>query len=71
MTINSLSSDPVKSIQDFTHGKGGEVLVDLVIIVKQASTVIEVLKKKGRYIMVGHLGIIRIKSASFHLELSL
>lgn len=30
MTINSLSSDPVKSIQDFTNGKGCEVLVDFV-----------------------------------------
>ena len=56
MTINSLSSDPVKSVKDFTNGKGCEVLVDFVNNSKTASTAIEVLRKKGRYIMVGLFG---------------
>ncbi len=53
MTINSLSFDPVKSIKDFINGKGYEVLGDFVNNSKTASTAIEVLRKKGRYIMVG------------------
>ena len=45
MTINSLSSDPVKSIKNFTNGKGCKVLVDFVNKSKTASTAIEVLRK--------------------------
>ena len=30
MTINSLSSDPVKAVKNLTNGKGCEVLVDFV-----------------------------------------
>jgi alcohol dehydrogenase, propanol-preferring len=55
MTINSLSSYPVKSIKNFTNGKECEVLVDFVNNSKTASTAIEVLRKKG-YIMVGLFG---------------
>ena len=55
-TINSLSSDPVKSLKDFTNGKGCEVLIDFVNNSKTASTAIEVLRKRGRYIMVGLFG---------------
>jgi propanol-preferring alcohol dehydrogenase len=53
MTINSLSSDPVKAVKNLTNGKGCEVLVDFVNNNQTAPTAIEVLRKRGRYIMVG------------------
>src|ERR687897_3132087 len=56
MTINSLSSDPVKAVKNLTNGKGCEVLVDFVNNNQTAPTAIEVLRKRGRYIMVGLFG---------------
>lgn len=56
ITVNSMSTDPVKAIKDITNGKGCEVLVDFVNNNKTAPTAIEVLRKRGRYIMVGLFG---------------
>lgn len=56
MTINSLSSDPVKAVKNLTNGKGCEVVVDFVNNNQTAPTAIEVLRKRGRYIMVGLFG---------------
>ena len=56
MTINSLSSDPVKAVKNSTNGKGCEVLVDFVNNNQTAPTAIEVLRKRGRYVMVGLFG---------------
>lgn len=56
MTINSLSSDPVKAVKNLTNGKGCEVLVDFVNNNQTAPTAMEVLRKRGRYIMVGLFG---------------
>jgi propanol-preferring alcohol dehydrogenase len=56
MTINSLSSDPVKTVKNLTNGKGCEVVVDFVNNNQTAPTAIEVLRKRGRYIMVGLFG---------------
>jgi alcohol dehydrogenase, propanol-preferring len=65
MTINSLSSDRVKAVKKLTNGKGYEVLVDFVNNNQTAPSAIELLRKRGRYIMVGLFwGIIRIKFAT-------
>jgi len=56
MTINSLSSDSVKAVKNLTNGKGCEVVVDFVNNNQTAPTAIEVLRKRGRYIMVGLFG---------------
>ena len=45
MTLDSFSSDPVKSIKDFINEKGCGVLVDFVNNSKTSSTAIEVLRK--------------------------
>ena len=56
ITVNSMSSDPIKAVKDITNGKGCEVLVDFVNNNKTAPTAIEILRKRGRYIMVGLFG---------------
>ena len=56
VTVNSMSSDPIKAVKDITNGKGCEVIVDFVNNNKTAPTAIEVMRKRGRYIMVGLFG---------------
>jgi propanol-preferring alcohol dehydrogenase len=56
LTLNSISSDPIKTVKDMTNGKGCEVLVDFVNSNKTAPIAIEVMRKRGRYIMVGLFG---------------
>src|ERR687898_209825 len=44
------------AVKDITNGKGCEVIVDFVNNNKTAPTAIEVMRKRGRYIMVGLFG---------------
>ena len=55
-TINSLSSDPVKGIKDITGGIGSEIVIDFVNNAKTAQTTINMIRKRGRLIMVGLFG---------------
>ena len=55
-TINSLSTDAVKGIKDLTGGIGSEIVIDFVNNAKTAPTTINMLRKRGRLIMVGLFG---------------
>jgi alcohol dehydrogenase, propanol-preferring len=55
-TINSLSTDAVKGIKDLTGGIGSEIVIDFVNNAKTAQTTINMLRKRGRLIMVGLFG---------------
>ena len=55
-TINSLSTDAVKGIKDITDGIGSEIVIDFVNNAKTAPTTINMLRKRGRLIMVGLFG---------------
>ena len=55
-TINSLSTDAVKGIKDITGGIGSEIVIDFVNNAKTAQTTINMLRKRGRLIMVGLFG---------------
>ena len=55
-TINSLSTDAVKGIKDITSGIGSEVVIDFVNNAKTAQTTINMIRKRGRLIMVGLFG---------------
>jgi len=55
-TINSLSIDAVKGIKDITSGIGSEIVIDFVNNAKTAQTTINMIRKRGRLIMVGLFG---------------
>jgi alcohol dehydrogenase, propanol-preferring len=55
-TINSLSTDAVKGIKDITGGIGSEIVIDFVNNAKTAQTTINMIRKRGRLIMVGLFG---------------
>jgi propanol-preferring alcohol dehydrogenase len=55
-TINSLSTDAVKGIKDITGGMGSEIVIDFVNNAKTAQTTINMIRKRGRLIMVGLFG---------------
>jgi propanol-preferring alcohol dehydrogenase len=55
-TINSLSTDAVKGIKDITGEIGSEIVIDFVNNAKTAQTTINMLRKRGRLIMVGLFG---------------
>ena len=55
-TINSVSTDPVKGIKDITSGIGSEIVIDFVNNAKTAQTTINMIRKRGRLIMVGLFG---------------
>ena len=54
--VNSINDDPIKTIKDITNGLGTEAVIDFVNNTKTAPTAIDILRKRGKYIMVGLFG---------------
>lgn len=54
--INSKTKDPVKEIKDLTSGLGADVIIDFVNASKTVQTDIEMLRKRGRLVLVGLFG---------------
>ena len=54
--INSAAGDPVKSVKDITDGLGAETVIDFVNNGKTAPNSLNMLKKRGRLVMVGLFG---------------
>jgi propanol-preferring alcohol dehydrogenase len=55
-TINSATKDPVKEIRDLTNGLGADAIVDFVNASKTVSTDLNLLRKRGRLVLVGLFG---------------
>lgn len=55
-TINSITADPVKTIKDITGGLESEVVLDFVNNTKTAPNSINMLRKRGKLVMVGLFG---------------
>jgi len=55
-TINSSSKDPAKEIKDLTNGLGADAIVDFVNASKTVGTDINLLRKRGRLVLVGLFG---------------
>ncbi len=55
-TINSLSTDVVRGIKDITGGQGSEIVIDFVNNGKTAQNTINMIRKRGRLVMVGLFG---------------
>jgi alcohol dehydrogenase, propanol-preferring len=55
-TINSITADPVKTIKDITGGLGSEAVLDFVNNTKTAPNSINMLRKRGKLVMVGLFG---------------
>jgi propanol-preferring alcohol dehydrogenase len=55
-TINSIIVDPVKTIKDITGGLGSEAVLDFVNNTKTAPNSINMLRKRGKLVMVGLFG---------------
>jgi alcohol dehydrogenase, propanol-preferring len=55
-TINSLSTDAVQGVKDITAGLGSEIVIDFVNNSKTAQNTINMIRKRGRLIMVGLFG---------------
>jgi alcohol dehydrogenase, propanol-preferring len=54
--INSGAGDPVKGVKDITNGFGAEAVIDFVNNGKTAPNSINMLRKRGRLVMVGLFG---------------
>jgi propanol-preferring alcohol dehydrogenase len=54
--INSAAGDPVKSVKDITDGLGAETVIDFVNNGKTAPNSLNMLRKRGRLVMVGLFG---------------
>lgn len=54
--INSGSADPVQSVKDLTKGLGAEAVIDFVNNSKTAPNTFNMLRKRGKMIMVGLFG---------------
>ncbi len=55
-TINSGSADPVQAVKDLTKGLGAEAVIDFVNNTKTAPNTFNMLRKRGKMIMVGLFG---------------
>jgi alcohol dehydrogenase, propanol-preferring len=55
-TINSGAGDPVKGVKDITNGLGAEAVIDFVNNAKTAPNSLNMLRKRGRLVMVGLFG---------------
>jgi alcohol dehydrogenase, propanol-preferring len=55
-TINSADGDPVKGVREITNGLGAETVVDFVNNGKTAPNSLNMLRKRGRLVMVGLFG---------------
>ena len=51
--INSSSADPSDAVKDITAGLGSEVVIDFVNNTKRAPTSVNMLRKRGKLIVVG------------------
>ena len=54
--INSSSADPSNAIKDITAGLGSEAVIDFVNNTKTAPTSVNMLRKRGKLVMVGLFG---------------
>jgi propanol-preferring alcohol dehydrogenase len=54
--INSKTKDSVKEIKELTNGLGADVVIDFVNASQTAATCINILRKRGRLILVGLYG---------------
>ncbi len=54
--INSKTSDPVKGIKELTNDLGADVIIDFVNASKTVATDINLLRKRGRLVLVGLFG---------------
>lgn len=54
--INSKTLDPVKEIKELTNGMGADVIIDFVNASKTVATDINMLRKRGRLVLVGLFG---------------
>ncbi len=54
--INSKTTDPVKEIKDLTNGLGVDIIIDFVNASKTVQIDINMLRKRGRLILVGLFG---------------
>ncbi|MBE43710.1 MAG: zinc-binding alcohol dehydrogenase [Thaumarchaeota archaeon] len=54
--INSKTLDPVKEIKELTNGMGADVIIDFVNASKTVTTDINMLRKRGRLVLVGLFG---------------
>lgn len=55
-TINSATKDPVKEVKDLTNGLGADAIVDFVNASKTVATDLNLLRKRGRLVLVGLFG---------------
>ena len=55
-TINSAAGDPVKGVKDITDNLGAETVIDFVNNGKTAPNSLNMLRKRGRLVMVGLFG---------------
>jgi alcohol dehydrogenase, propanol-preferring len=55
-TINSADGDPVKGVREITNGLGAETVIDFVNNGKTAPNSLNMLRKRGRLVMVGLFG---------------
>lgn len=56
-------NDPVKNIMEITRGKGVNVAIDLVGTQTTHDTCLRILRKGGKFIVVGYGGVINVRSA--------
>ncbi|MGH9909260.1 MAG: alcohol dehydrogenase [Nitrososphaerales archaeon] len=54
--VNSKTKDPVKEIKELTNGLGADVIIDFVNASKTVATDIDLLRKRGRLVLVGLFG---------------
>lgn len=54
--VNSKTNDPVKEVKDLTDGLGADVVIDFVNASKTVETDINMLRKRGRLVLVGLFG---------------
>lgn len=55
-TINPKEEDPVKRIDEITHNRGAEAIIDFVNSSKSVETNLKLLRKRGKLILVGLFG---------------
>jgi len=56
LTINSKKEDPVKAVMELTDGMGADAVIDFVNASKTAETDMQILRKRGRVVLVGLFG---------------
>lgn len=54
--VNSKTKDAVKDVKELTHGLGVDVVIDFVNASKTVATDLDILRKRGRLVLVGLFG---------------